>query len=240
MGTLEGLAPEADQRGFRPVEKYTELRAGATISGRERTVAVKPDWSFGEILMEPIGYNPNLSGWWGSKILDSNEWLIKDREKRRGVKLLRSSRNRILLAKSMYLLLKRMAERGVTHIHHIIKEGTDGSPIHIMGFREFRLRYGDATGAPRTQEQYQDLCAGIPAEWRDVIDRINEVRPFAEGFTNVERAMAETPHPGSWVQRHDGLVGQVVIKGVKTLHIGVNRLDKRGSLAEKLEQDSVH
>ena len=138
MGTLEGLAPVADQRGFRPFEKYKELRAGATISGRERTVAVKPDWSFGEILMQPIGYNPNLSGWWGSKILDSNEWLINDREKHRGVKFLRSSKNGIMLAKTMYLLLERMVKRGVTHIHHIIKEGTDGSPIDIMSFREFR------------------------------------------------------------------------------------------------------
>jgi len=127
IGSLEGLAPAADQQGHRPFEKYTELRAGATTSGKERTVAVKAKWSLGEVLMEPIGYNPNLSGWWGSKILDSNEWLMNNKEKYRGVKFLRASKGRIILARTMYQLLERMAGRGVTHMHHIINPGEDGS-----------------------------------------------------------------------------------------------------------------
>ena len=150
--------------------------------------------------MEPIGYNPNLSGWWGSKILDSNEWLMNNKEKYRGVKFLRASKGRIILARTMYQLLERMAGRGVTHMHHIINPGEDGSPIDIMSFREFKHKYGDTSGTPCTQEQYQDLCASIPEEWRDTLHQVQESRPLNEGFTNVERALAEKPRPGSWIK----------------------------------------
>ena len=118
--------------------------------------------------MEPIGYNPNLSGWWGSKILDSNEWLIRDKEKNKGIRIIRASKNRFSLATTMYQLLERMANRGVTHIHHIITQGTDGGPLELMSFREFKHRYGNSAGTPCTQEpKIKRVLMPFKQYWRE-------------------------------------------------------------------------
>ena len=79
IGNLRGIQPAVDQAGCSPQVHYPlgDKREGA--GGLRRSVAVKAVWSAGEVLMEPLFYNPNLSGWWDSKIVDPPEWETEHR-----------------------------------------------------------------------------------------------------------------------------------------------------------------
>ena len=75
IGAMRGLVPNISQEGANPEITYTEL----TYQNERRTVNMKETWSLGEVLMEPIFYNPNIAGWWGARILDSAAWEMADR-----------------------------------------------------------------------------------------------------------------------------------------------------------------
>jgi hypothetical protein len=93
---MRGLTPVTDQKRMRPHVRYETLELGGMIlgSGGERTVAVKPTWTLGEVLVEPLFYNPNMAGWWGSGTYDTGEWEVDDRERRPECKYTRTSKAR--------------------------------------------------------------------------------------------------------------------------------------------------
>ena len=43
----------------------------------------------GEVVMEPLVYNPNMGGWWGAKIVDAPEWEWERRRKHPAVEAVR-------------------------------------------------------------------------------------------------------------------------------------------------------
>ena len=198
IGALNGLTPAAPQGGLNPFEQYYELKTGCTHSGKDRTVAIgNRTWSIAEIFQEPIGYNPNLGGWWGAKITDSDTWLYENREKYKGVNLLRVSKGRRKLAKEMYSLLRSMAEKGVTHIIHIIKGGGVHDEVNFMTFREFTRMYGQRGGAPCSSEQYKALVQGIPEEWKEAVLNLENTRIKDKDYQLWEMAA----QPYVWSER---------------------------------------
>ena len=114
VGAMRGLIPNVDQEGASPEVTYTEL----TYQHQRRTVNVKVAWSLGEVLMEPIFYNPNIAGWWGTRILDSAQWEMADRAAH-PTSLFRCSAERRTLADTMYKLSQDFARAGITHVVHI-------------------------------------------------------------------------------------------------------------------------
>ena len=68
---------EAAQKEHTPEVTYNEARRGI-----KRTVRVGGRWSIGRVLMEPLFYNPHLSGWWGAAAIDEPGWERQDRERR--------------------------------------------------------------------------------------------------------------------------------------------------------------
>ena len=90
-------------------------------------------WSIGRVLMEPLFYNPHLSGWWGAAVLDSPDWERLARDKKPKPKLCRWTNEREEDAREVYERSVRFAGVGVTHVVHLL--GGDGLP---MAWREFR------------------------------------------------------------------------------------------------------
>ena len=239
IGALRGFSPAEAQEGYHPFEVYTDLKKGETLSGRERTVKVKSNWSLGEILMEPIGYNPNLSGWWGAKFCDGEEWEVLNKNKIKNVKLLRTSNLRIALARKMYELLKVLATAGVTHMHHIINQARSGMTMGVMSFREFKRKYGNGTHAPCSQEQYNDLLGSIPNEWREILEKHGQHSGTHQNTTNLEIALKEPPQPGQWVQAEDGSIGLVEVKGSGIIHICKGKIGRKDGLSGRLKKENI-
>ena len=67
-GAMKGLAPSTNQKGKRPHVTYHSLQDQGQVGPHKRTVNIKPTWTLGQLLMEPLIYNPNIAGWWGAKL----------------------------------------------------------------------------------------------------------------------------------------------------------------------------
>ena len=172
-GTLRGLVPydgeDAAQKDHTPEVTYRQARAGVP-----RTVRVGGLWSIGRVLMEPLFYNPHLSGWWGAAVLDSPDWERLARDKKPKPKLCRWTNEREEDAREVYERSVRFAEVGVTHVVHLL--GGDGR--RPMAWREFRRSCHP--NPPCDQHEYSRLIESLPEAWlitlRDAV--LNRPRPI--------------------------------------------------------------
>ena len=89
-GSRRGLVPAADQSGATPEVPYSAARRGAS-----RSVNVQSDYSFAAVLMEPVFYNPCMSGWLGARALEPEGFESQHRIKAPAVHLYRGSPQRI-------------------------------------------------------------------------------------------------------------------------------------------------
>ena len=120
MGCMRGPAPSVDQTDASPfAQNETPWDCEAEDRGL-RSVNLKTAWSFGEIVMEPIAYNPCLSGWWGMKDLDGSEWLKDNRSRHKEVRLVRASGERVAKAAKRFDVMKNLATDGITHVKDLI------------------------------------------------------------------------------------------------------------------------
>ena len=160
-GTLRGLVPydgeDAAQKDHTPEVTYRQARAGVP-----RTVRVGGLWSIGRVLMEPLFYNPHLSGWWGAavlnRLLDSPDWERLARDKKPKPKLCRWTNEREEDAREVYERSVRFAGVGVTHVVHLLDGG--GLP---MAWREFRRSCHPTP--PCDQDEYSRLIKSLPEAW---------------------------------------------------------------------------
>ncbi len=80
-GTLRSLvpydgSPEAqNERIPGTIYRYAEPKGA-------RTVRVGGHWSLGRVLMEPVLYNPHLSGRWGAATLDPETYALEQRQRK--------------------------------------------------------------------------------------------------------------------------------------------------------------
>ena len=79
IGAMRGLQPAVDQKGAVPHVHYPEGDRAQGAGGRVRAPNCKSGWSLGEVVMEPLFYNPYLAGWWGAAIQDPPQWEVEQR-----------------------------------------------------------------------------------------------------------------------------------------------------------------
>mmetsp|Transcript_51983 Transcript_51983/g.137918 ORF Transcript_51983/g.137918 Transcript_51983/m.137918 type:complete len:168 (+) Transcript_51983:3042-3545(+) len=108
--------------------------------------------------MEPLLYNPNLSGWWGGKVLDSPAWLRADRERHRDVRLVRASPQRRQRAAVLHQLSVALADAGLTHVAHLLS--TDRG-LHLRSYHEVRHQLGRSPAF--SADVYRSLLDALPA-----------------------------------------------------------------------------
>ena len=165
-GLVRGLVPydgsDNEQRGFEPEVTYREAR-----QGKRRTVRVGGDWSFGRVLMEPIFYNPHLSGWWGASVLDAQQAALDGRLREPATALTRYSAQREADAREVYERLQRFAAVGLTHLCHLVERGRLITWDRLRDFREIVGRRGVM---PCNRDEFEALCAAVPRAWKEVLD----------------------------------------------------------------------
>ena len=120
--------------------------------------------------MEPLFYNPNISGRWGAATLDPETYALEQRQ-RKGAgasdpKICCWSQERDTDAKEVYDRSKRFAALGLTHIAHMLEP--DGKLITWAGIKG--LARSKETQTPCTPEEFDALYRGIPECWYEVLD----------------------------------------------------------------------
>ena len=109
-GQLAYLAPNVSQQNAQPFVPHSR-----------RTVNVRPDWTLAQIAMEPLFYNPHMSGRYGARASDPPAFLRTERDKP-GARptLLRASPQRRQDASVMYKRSQDVAAAGFTHACHLL------------------------------------------------------------------------------------------------------------------------
>ena len=77
-------------RGLVPYDGYPEAQNDRTPEtiyrhaehNESRTVRVGGHWLLGRVLMEPLFYNPNISGRWGAATLDPETYALEQRQRK--------------------------------------------------------------------------------------------------------------------------------------------------------------
>jgi ribonuclease HI len=208
MGALRGLVPrdsEPDgQRGFTPEVTYREAR-----HGRRRTVRVGGEWSVGRVLMEPLFYNPHLSGWWGACVLDSTTEELEHRIQRPKIRWARQSAARVAEAEEVYARSRKFAGYGITHVCHLLN-GT----LKIMTWGELKGIHGrrGGGGVPCERADFEALIASLPKVWREVINTTSASRRQGETIRDIIRR-SSLPK-GSYVCAPQG--GCKYVTGIET------------------------
>ena len=189
MGQLRGLVPwdgtHDGQQGRTPEVTYRSAREGVA-----RTVRVGGEWSLGRVLMEPLFYNPHLSGWWGAAVLDEAEWVLNDRVARAKVVWSRQSDGRVADATEVYRRSQQFARLGITHVCHLLT----GSG-KLMSWEQLRGVVGRRGQDPCTQQEYGALLGSIPSVWRDVLNHAAASWPGGSANDALRRAILP---PGAW------------------------------------------
>ena len=197
-GTLRGLvpydgSPEAqNDRSPETIYRHAE-------HNESRTVRVGGHWSLGRVLMEPLFYNPDISGRWGAATLDPETYAPEQRQ-RKGAgasdpKICCWSQERDTDAKEVYDRSKRFAALGLTHIAHMLEPGR--TRITWAGIKG--LARSKETQTPCTPEEFDAFYRGIPECWYEVLDLLaggaNTHNP-----PSIQELIRDTPLSiGSWV-----------------------------------------
>ena len=191
-GMVRGLVPCGDdpngQKKYTPEVTYRE----AKHEGKRRTVNVDgQEWSLGQIMMEPLFYNPCLSGWWGAHVLDEAIWERDQREKQPKVKLIRHSKEREKDAREVYERSKKFARAGLTHVCHLI--GANG---RLMTWQVLKGLIGRRGTMPCGRDEYEALLASIPTRWKKSIDdgSMQPRRPTGHGGGGAAPNTSNTTH----------------------------------------------
>ena len=238
-GAMLYMSPSETQDGHNPHVRYTALSEAAAIGGEPRTVKTKEVWTLAEILMEPIFYNPNIGGWWGARITDSENWLINNRELYPQVRMIRGrSKERLLLAKNYYNLSKKISKAGVTHVAHIISGWGPGENIKLLDFKDLQKKYKDNT--PFSRKQYNELIQHIPIKWKETLDNANKTK---QNFPNCSlRAFLkkEVPKVGTWIQNTQGKIGLVETSKPCILHLFSGCADRPDGFAAYLKKNNFN
>ena len=101
--------------------------------------------SIGEILMEPIFYNPRIGGPWNDRIQEKVGWELEDRKKRNECHIIRSSKYRRDLATERLKKNIEIAEVGITHMTHLIKGAGANETLDIHSWESLNEKYNSST-----------------------------------------------------------------------------------------------
>ena len=128
--------------------------------------------------MEPLFYNPNLGGWWGSSTIDDANWELEERKKTARVSLIRRSAKKRESAKEMYEISKLFANEGITHVIDITTGWEDEQGGRIASYDELseKLRNG-RRGGKRLQfsrKLYNSMVRSLPKTWTEGIQKAAE------------------------------------------------------------------
>ena len=208
------LKPFGAMRGFRP--RPAEETTPGTRSRDPRTPRDLPreGWSLGEVLMEPLHYNPHITGEWGGPLSDTPEHEIDDRAARPACHLIRPSPHRLVAADAYYDRTKRFAAAGATHVLHLLSGWGAHEDLRLMTGAQFanlqRTRLPARAPLHVTVAEFDALIQHLPFSWKTVIqDAIAAKR--AHPIWTLQDVVAHTPlPPGAWVQTADGRVGNLV------------------------------
>ena len=236
-GSMRGLAPATPQTEATPHAHYPHGLRNASITGEPRTVNIKPVWSVGEAAMEPLFYNPNMSGWWGAPLADPADWEIDDRERHSKAAVLRWSDNKEQRSREMYTATKAMAAWGLTHFIHLLEGTEPKGELRIASYRDIRGRH---RGTPLfTALEYQSLVDAVPHAWKQLITATAELKRQHPTWS-FRDAVDSTPlPPGSWIQTHDGRIGRIEANGPQALHAFSGKNGRADGLAACLSARGV-
>ena len=228
-GVMHGPIPSVDQVNMRPLAQYAALTSDSFTGAGPRSVAVKSAWTFGEILMEPLSYNPYLAGWWGHKVLDSPAWLRDDRDRHREVRLVRSSPQRLQRARGLYDVSVQLADAGLTHVVHLLSLS---GGLHLRSYRELR---SDLGRTPRfTRATYDSLLEALPPVWLQIVTAAASLHAQHLSWDMPTLIRRIPPPPNVWVQLPSGLVGKVEARPATILHCFSGRAHREDGLAAAL------
>ena len=239
IGGMRGLQPAMDQGGCQPHVHYPLGNTREGAGGMVRTVASKPVRSIGEILMEPLFYNPNLSGWWGSKITDPPEWETEHRRAHPKAHWIRLSADCKERARVMFDTTKRFARAGITHVAHLISWWQAGEPVELLSHRQHTRRYHGTL--PFTVEEYDSLLNALPMVWRSAVEELAQRRTRYPQL-NLQAVVDETPLPvGAWIRDEwgSGDVGQLESYTPTVLHAFSGKKGRTDGLAAYLKASGL-
>ena len=252
LGTMRGLTPAVSQKGMKPHTRYNALSTTGGIGGGERTVRIKAVWSVGEVLMEPLHYNPCMGTWWGATWIDAGEWECHQRKRNGKVCLIRRSDERRRLAKEMHALTLVMADMGLTHVVDITRDWNLRGGGRLATYDELWEGMNRQSRMQRqstfTRAIYTSLTNALPQVWKDTIHNVaihNEGSHQQEPLREAIRRVAQhTPLPAdTWVQRtHESnqqLIGKLEDKGPWVLHLFAGKAGRTDGLAASLTAENI-
>ena len=189
-GAMRGLTPDCDQKDSAPhVGRKEASQAGSDMRSKRRTVNTREEWTFAEMLMTSLFYNPIFSGVWGAKVLEETGDLMNKGDMRN---LWSVSSERQTEAKRLFDSYKVMASLGVTHFKHMLTGLNPGEEVRIISEQEFRC-IGGASGrssaacslrrtpGPLTSQTYRAIIEGVPGGFHETLRRVNLYkRPIRE------------------------------------------------------------
>ena len=230
-GTMHGPVPATSQVGASPFASYDSLDNTTCTTGPRR-VNVKQTWTLGEIVGEPLFYNPNLAGWFGSYNLDSPDWLRDQRERKKEVHLVRVSTGREKWAKEMLDLSRMFASVGITHVRHLLA-GECGASLHVLSYQEQQALRGGGGVLPFSKRNYTALIDALPSAWIQVITSAANRQTTTPGDL-YDLIRSEPFPPGTWVRDAGGRVGKLEARPVRVLHCFSGRAHRADGLAAAL------
>ena len=141
-------------RGFN-VATNKGARAKRTREGGTNSLAGEVrQWegklSLGEILMEPVFYNPRIGGSLNTKIQEQQGWELEDRKARNECHIVRSSKSRRMRAQTRLNQCNAIADIGITHIAHLIKGAEPGEPLSLHSWTSLSEKYGKDANKKKT------------------------------------------------------------------------------------------
>ena len=201
----------------------------------------KGELTLGEILMEPIFFNPRLGGDLNSANMEEEQWEIFDRTRRPQCQLMRSSNFRRARAETLWARIQPIAETGITHMVHLIKGKGLGAGLDFYTWPEFRARLGawERSGS-MTRAVFESLISNVKTMWTSRIQAASALKIAHPTWSLADVVRADMMTPGTWLRRFcDGKVGRVEDGSPCVLHAFSGKAGRTDGLAQYLAELSI-
>ena len=135
----------------------------------------QPPLSILQILQEPLGYNPEISGFWGNRTSEDPSLITKQRQDPNRCRILRISTQRKKQALYKLNVFLVLARSGITHFFHLITDLDSGTPA-ILSWQRYKSLALNSNSPFITKEMFKALIQGIPRNWLEIIPKLIALR----------------------------------------------------------------
>jgi len=216
LGSIEGPYPRTTLRESLRAAKESETPFQRNMGNPTRT------WTPSELAMEPLNFNPQISGDWGEANVECHSWEESMRDKsgtlrlklcspackhcdpnnRKPIKshcrLSHFSTDRKEVAEERLRWGETLAEHNITHLGHLLTGTNPGEELRLKHWDEVSSSWSRAAAMP-FKDKYYRLTSGFPRSWQQSLDKFGaQMRNL--NMTYRELAQSGPKPQGTWLR----------------------------------------